>query len=74
VTALRTVEPDAVSTVITKTSKTLNKANEICWFLDKIQEDTTLEKSVAISFSKGCTTFKEQGNQTQVYLSIFSVK
>jgi len=33
--------------------------NEICRFLDNPKEETTKEKSVAVSFSKGSTAFKE---------------
>lgn len=48
--------------------------NKVYLFLDNMKEDTTLAELVVISFSKGYTTFKEQGNQTRVYLSISLVR
>jgi len=41
---------------------------------DALKEDTTLEKLVVISFSKGYTTFRTQDNQILVYLLISFVR
>jgi len=41
---------------------------------DDLKEDTTLEKLVVISFSKGYTTFRTQDSQILVYLLISFVK